>query len=234
MIGNYQKTCHNELVLEPIKSLKASSKRQFSRGFMKRFFALFCALIITTTAVFAQADEEDSDDKFSVAYQLNEPGDQYINIGLMVTFPLNFGGDFPRFKKGKLQTGGAGTLGYHRFLTSWLDLGFDIAFGYCPTIGENIFTYIPFLLSVTVQPSLKRFEFPITMAAGFASESYLNRTYFPGFVLKPQAGVFYRVSPSWSFGLKGDFMYMPQWYNDSSKNDYGIFASCMIAARYHF
>lgn len=200
---------------------------------MKKVIALCCAVFLLSSAVFCQETEED-DDRFAVEYTMNEPGDQFINIGLMVTFPINFGGSFPLYRGGQLSTGGAGLIGYHRFLTSWFALGLDVSFGYNPTIGENMFTYVPFFLCFTVQPTYKRFEFPVTMGVGAAVESYLNRTYFPGLVLKPEAGIFYRANPSWSFGAKGNFMYMPQWYDDSQYNDNGNFASFMLAARYHF
>ena len=169
---------------------------------MKKFIAICCTVFLFSTAVFSQEQDED-DDRFAVEYRMNEPGDQFINIGLMVTFPLNFGGDFPLYREGQLSTGGAGTIGYHRFLTSWFAVGLDVSFGYNPTIGENMFTYVPFVFCFTVQPTIKKFEFPITMGTGAAVESYLNRTYFPGLTLKPEAGIFYRVTPSWSFGKIG-------------------------------
>ena len=200
---------------------------------MKKFIAICCTVFLFSTAVFSQEQDED-DDRFAVEYRMNEPGDQFINIGLMVTFPLNFGGDFPLYREGQLSTGGAGTIGYHRFLTSWFAVGLDVSFGYNPTIGENMFTYVPFVFCFTVQPTIKKFEFPITMGIGAAVESYLNRTYFPGLTLKPEAGIFYRVTPSWSFGIKGNFMYLPQWYEDSENNDHSNFSSVVIAARYHF
>ena len=200
---------------------------------MKKFIAICCTVFLFSTAVFSQEQDED-DDRFAVEYRMNEPGDQFINIGLMVTFPLNFGGDFPLYREGQLSTGGAGTIGYHRFLTSWFAVGLDVSFGYNPTIGENMFTYVPFVFCFTVQPTIKKFEFPITMGIGAAVESYLNRTYFPGLTLKPEAGIFYRVTPSWSFGIKGNFMYLPPWYEDSENNDHGNFSSVVIAARYHF
>ena len=200
---------------------------------MKKFIAICCTVFLFSTAVFSQEQDED-DDRFAVEYRMNEPGDQFINIGLMVTFPLNFGGDFPLYREGQLSTGGAGTIGYHRFLTSWFAVGLDVSFGYNPTIGENMFTYVPFVFCFTVQPTIKKFEFPITMGIGASVESYLNRTYFPGLTLKPEAGIFYRVTPSWSFGIKGNFMYLPQWYEDSENNDHGNFSSGVIAARYHF
>ncbi len=214
---------------------------------MKRLLALFCALFMISAFAFADEDvsinddidqekpkEEGKDVTIKTSVNLNEPGDQYIKISLMATCPLNFGGDFPLYRDGKLATGGAGSLGYHRFITSWWAMGVDVFFGYHPTIGENIFTYIPIIINTTIQPTFRRFEFPITVGIGAAMENYLSRTYFPGFVLKTQAGAFFRTTPSWSFGLEGDFMYMPQWYDDPKYNDYGIFGSLVIAARYHF
>lgn len=214
---------------------------------MKRLLVLFCALFMISSFAFAddddadiyddidQGQEEDDDDiTFKTAYNINEPGDQYIKIGLMVTFPLNFGGEFPGYRKGQLSTGGAGMLGYHRFITSWWAVGLNIYFGYHPTLGENIFTYIPFVLDTTIQPTFKKFEFPITLGVGMAMENYLSRTYFPGLILRGAAGVFYRVTPSWSFGIEGDYMYMPQWYDDPKYNDYGLFGSVILSARYHF
>lgn len=212
---------------------------------MKRLIAGFCAFLLIATAVFAQEtqdehaddDEQDKDIVYSVNYNLNQPGDQYINIALMVTFPMNFGGDFPLYRTGQLNTGGAGMLGYHRFITGWLAWGIDINFGYNPTIGSNIFTYVPIMFNLTFQPTFKKLEFPITLGVGAAMESYLSRTYFPGLALKGDAGVFYRATPSWAFGIAYDFMYLPQWYQDADKrkyNDYGIFSSVMLAARYYF
>ncbi|MBQ4377892.1 MAG: hypothetical protein II821_01650 [Treponema sp.] len=219
---------------------------------MKRLSALFCALLLISPFAFAEENsgtgdidinndidqekpEEEGDDvAIKSPSNLNEPGDQFIRISLMATFPLNFGGSFPLYRDGQLSIGGAGSLGYHRFITSWWACGIDVYFGYHPTIGENIFTYIPFVLNTTIQPTFKHFEFPITLGVGAAMENYLSRTYFPGLILKGQAGVFYRATPSWSFGAEGDYMYMPQWFNNSDVNDYGLFASFALVARYHF
>lgn len=207
---------------------------------MKRVIAALCGFLLLTTTVFAQDDSDENEtvnEKHDVSFNLNQPGDQFINIALMATFPMNFGGSFPLYRTGKLNTGGAGMLGYHRFLTSWFALGADINFGYNPTIGNNIFTYVPIMVNMTVQPWFKRLEFPVTLGVGAAMESYLSRTYFPGLVLKGSAGAFWRVTPSWSFGLSYDFMYMPQWYQKEDKrqyNDYGIFSSIQLGARYHF
>lgn len=202
---------------------------------MKRLFALMGALLILSGApLFAQDNPDDEDEVTFASYSMNQSGDQYINIALQVTFPQNFGGSFPSYRDGQLQIGGSGMLGYHRFLTSWFALGVDICFGYNPTIGENIFTYIPIVLDATFQPSWRSFEFPVTLGVGAAMETYLSRSYFPGLTLKASAGVFYRATASWSFGAQGDYMVLPQWYDDSKYNFTGRFASVQLCARYHF
>ena len=175
-------------------------------------------------------DDQDGDyydDGMGDSLTPNGAGDQFLKIGLMPNFPLNFGN--------KMYVGGAISIGYHRFLTSWLALGADAMFGYNPTIGSNMFTYVPLTLGVTFQPWIWRFEFPITLNIGMAIENYLSYTYFPGLIIRPETGVFYRINEKWSVGIEAQFTYMPQWYaNDHSKDDYLNLMSATACVRYHF
>ena len=197
---------------------------------MKRLFSIILLLLVSISFLTAQNtdNEENPDDYYEdISYKANGAGDQYINIALMGMFPLNFGD--------KLSTGGAAEIGYHRFVSEYFALGFDVQFGYNPTIGSNMFTYVPMTFTGTFQPYIGNFEFPLTFGIGAALESYLNRNYFPGLILKGQAGFFYRVAESWSFGVESEYMYMPQWYADHKEwNDYGLFLSAGLIARYHF
>ncbi len=201
---------------------------------IKRLTKKLCACFVTAFFCCAALSAEAGDDyddgtdsiKSASSSNLNEVGDQYIKIGLMVTKPLNF--------DGTLLLGGAGELGYHRFITPNLLWGIDVSFGYNPTIGENIFTYVPLTFGMTYQPTIKKIEIPLTASVGLAMENYLSKTYFPGLALKGGAGVFYRATPSWSFGVEGQFMFLPQWYSNPDYNDYGLFGSVELAARYHF
>lgn len=181
-----------------------------------------------------QKDEESSedspdvyDDPYDYVYLQNDVGDQFINVRVMPNFPLNFGN--------KLKIGGQVTVGYGRFLTPWLALGVELAFGYNPTIGSNILTYIPMSVGVTFLPAIKKFEFPITLNVGMVATNYLANTFFPGFFIRGGAGCYYRINESWSAGIEGFFTYMPQWYyKDSSKNDYLNLASVSAGVKYHF
>ena len=196
---------------------------------MKRILPLLCIFLLCTASVFAQ-DESESDeyDDGAAAYALNGKGDQYIQISLMPSFPLNF--------KGHMYVGGAAQLGYRYFLARWFALGGDITVGYHPTLGSNVFNFWPITLCATFQPTIWKFEFPITLAAGIAFETYQSRRYFPGFVLKPEIGAFFRAFESWSVGVGCDFLWMPQWYSGENKkyNFNGLFITASLSARYHF
>lgn len=175
--------------------------------------------------------EEDApdvyDDDVDFVYLQNAPGDQFINVRVMPNFPLNFGD--------KVKIGGQVTVAYGRFLTNWLAVGAELAFGYNPTLGSNILTYIPMSLSVTFLPTIKKFEFPLTANVGMVATNYLSNTFFPGLYVRAGAGCYYRINESWSAGIEGFFSYMPHWYfKQPDKNDYFIVASVSAGVKYHF
>lgn len=199
---------------------------------MKRIISLLLIFVIASTSIFAQTEgnniTQDEQIEENFTYKMNGQGDQYIKIGIMPNFPLNFGD--------KLYVGGAAYLGYYRYINSWLALGGELMAGYNPTLGSNIFTFVPITFGASFQPTVWKLEFPITISVGGAFETSGNKKYFPGLVTKAEAGVFYRLSESWSFGLGSDFLYMPQWstYHDKEVYDYGLFITAFLTARYHF
>ena len=72
---------------------------------------------------------------------------------------------------------------------------------------------------------------------GFAWESFGGKNYFPGLVVKPEAGAMFRLTESWSLGLEASYLLMPQfssWYNDNAENFAGQFLTFSVTARYHF
>lgn len=197
---------------------------------MKRIFTIFSVLFILSMPVFAQSnDEQNEPDQDTVyTYDQNGKGDQFIKIGIMPNFPLNF--------DKQLYVGGAVQLGYYRFMTNWLAVGGELMAGYDLTKGSNIFTFVPITAGVMFQPTIWKFEFPVTLSLGMAFETCQNKKYFPGFVAKADAGVFFRIAESWSFGLSGQFLFLPQWYTTTPNAgaDYGMFMQATVSARYHF
>ena len=217
---------------------------------MKRISTLLCSALLCTALAtvcapkaYAQSAEEneeiqdkhEKEDQVEVVYNSNvQAGDQYIRISLGAVAPLSFGNPFT---DGKMHIGGVGTLGYHRFITDSIAVGGDASFGSCTTIGGNIFNFVPILGTVTYQPHLGNFEFPLTLGLGFAWETYSGKTYWPGLVVKPQAGVHYRITGNWSLGGDLSYLWMPQFnklYDDTKENKFGQFLNLDIAARYYF
>lgn len=219
-------------------------------GNMKRISTLFCSALICTVvsvmgAPFASAqtaeeseeiqDKHEKEKQVDVIYNSNiQEGDQYIRISLGALAPLSFGNPFT---DGKMHLGGMGTLGYHRFLTPTIAVGGDVSFASCSTIGSNVFNVVPIVGTVTFQPHLGNFEFPLTLGLGFAWETYSGKTYWPGLVVKPQVGVHYRITSSWSLGGEFSYMWMPQFnklYDSTKENKHGHFFDLDLAARYYF
>ena len=211
--------------------------KKFSKVIFAAFFVFFTIASNIHAQSFQSADISamDSEDEYTdgdyyedeeIRLTQNGAGDQFIALKLMPLIPLNF--------DKQLSVGGALSLGYHRFLTQFIAVGADVMFAYNTTIGSNLFTVIPLTVGITFQPYIWRFEFPITLNVGAALENYLQYNYFPGLILKGEAGCFYRMYEFWSFGLECQLMYMPQWYSDSSKNDYYLGITATVGARYHF
>ena len=222
---------------------------------MKRILSLFGILLVLSVPLFAQSETESPDfdqgsqeeqnqneqsennnneDENDVnivrneGYARNGRGDQFLKIGIMGNFPLNFGD--------QLTIGGSAQLGYYRFLNGWLALGGELMAGYNPTIGSNVFTFVPITFGAMFQPCAGRFEFPVTLSVGFAFETCANKKYFPGFAAKAESGAFFRITEGWSVGLNAEFLYLPEWYTTTKNadSDYGIFMEAGVSARYHF
>lgn len=79
---------------------------------MKKLLSIAGLLLLLISPVFSQSesDDEDANVVSDFHYSMNGKGDQYIKIGIMPNFPLNFGD--------QLYTGGAANLGFYSYLNS--------------------------------------------------------------------------------------------------------------------
>ncbi len=202
---------------------------------MKRFLLILSALFLIGSSLFAEdSDDIEVQDEVQDEQAMNVRGDKFIKIALAGSIPLNFGGNSFKDGESQLEVGGTGSIGFYYFLNEYMALGADLGFGYQPTIGSNIFNYIPLTFAAMFQPTLAKFEFPITLSVGAAVENYLSETYFPGLFLKAEAGAFYRINPTWSLGFTGTWVGMPQWFKNSDYNYFGCFLDVGLSMRYHF
>lgn len=163
---------------------------------------------------------------------LYNKGDQTFVISLGTIIPTVFFGSSGTFSS-NLSVGGTGYLNYNYFINSNVSLGGEVGGMFAGTLGKNMLYMIPFGFRATYQFIAGRFEFPLSLTLGAASEGYLNEGYF-GLFLKPSAAVYWRFSPEWSFGLGTAWWWVPQWVSDSSQNSYGNFLDISLSARYHF
>lgn len=194
---------------------------------MKRFISLLLIFLTLSTFLFAQEEDQEAAVEEDVyVYAQNGAGDQFLKINLGAVFALNF--------KGQLKPGGKANIGFFRFISENLALGGELAATYSISIGEKVLVMIPITFGIMYQPYIGKFEFPLYAEIGVANQTWQNIEIFPTLVTKFSAGAYYRITDSVSFGLSTDFMWIPQWFKDSSKNFNGLFETAEIGLRYHF
>lgn len=204
-------------------------------------FAAFAMLLFTPLAAQEAGSDgempEDSvvteDDEFE--YKLNQKGDQFLQFNIGGSLPLNF----PNVKSvfngtQKLGFGGIFGLSYNYFITDNFIVGGEVNFGFNNSIANHVFNYIPLMVFASYQISAKNWEIPVKAGFGFCIENFIGYHY-PGMIGKLEAGVFYRLAPSWSIGMEGCYYVMPQ-FDKSYKNNFfiGQFAGLSLSLRYHF
>ncbi|MBP5601465.1 MAG: hypothetical protein J6X78_01940 [Treponema sp.] len=196
---------------------------------MKRFISLLMLLLSFSAFLFGQdyADEDENSTLDEVyVYDSNGAGDQFLKIQLGPIFPLNF--------KKQLKTGGDATIGYYKFLSKNFAVGGELTVTYNVTIGEKVLIMFPLTFGAMFQPYIGRFEFPLYAEIGIANETWQNMEIFPTLTTRLSAGAYYRITDAISIGLSTDFLWIPQWFKDSSKNFNGLFETATIGLRYHF
>jgi len=153
-------------------------------------------------------------------------------------FVISLGGIFPTVFTGVvdnqhgLSIGGCGSLALNYFFTDRFFIGGEIMGMFAGTRAGNMLYIIPFGLRVGYQFWYKRFEFPISILIGAAPQRYVGKDYF-GLILKPGVSAFWRFNTDWSFGLNGEWMFVPEWPKNGN-NAIGNFLELTLSARYHF
>jgi hypothetical protein len=128
------------------------------------------------------------------------------------------------------------------FLNSHVFVGGGVQGMFIPTIGENMLYIVPMGAHIGYEWVHGRFEFPLSLMAGWAWQMYLDHLYF-GFFAKPQISVLFRAFNDWSFGLNAAWWFVPQWGTKTTDdtgevakgNDaVGNFLELTLMAQYHF
>ena len=204
---------------------------------MRRALSFFLMLffVFPGLSLFSQeGDGEGNPDIDSVWIDIvSEPysrGDTNFVITLGVLIPAFFSG-IENNDHG-LSIGGTGSLAYNYFLTSNFFVGGELGGMFGSSRRGNMLYMVPFGARAGFQFWLGRFEFPVSLFVGAASQSYIEKEYF-GLIIKPGASAFWRFNPDWSFGLNVYWWFLPQW----PKNGYNVngnFIELTLSVRYNF
>jgi hypothetical protein len=203
-----------------------------------RLFFLLAFPVFLSLPLAAQDFEEGEEapevpiesDWSDVMPDLYSRGDHIFGITIGPILPMLFVHETGGVKEGNIGVGGGGSLMYTYFLTSHLFIGGELGGMFAFTKGENALFIVPMGIRLGYQYILGRFEFPLSLLAGFAPQTYLQKNFF-GLFIKPAASAFWRFNPDWSFGLNAAWWWVPQW---ADRTVYGNFLELSLTARYHF
>ena len=131
-----------------------------------------------------------------------------------------------------LSIGGTGFLALNYYLSENVYVGGEISGMFASTRGRNMLYIIPFGGRIGYQMWYQRFEFPINLTIGAATQRYLGKSHF-GLFFKPGASMFWRYNADWSFGANASWWIVPEWPRNG-KNVMGNFIELSLSARYHF
>ncbi len=181
----------------------------------------------------AQEAQEPSQPSATYDYQPIRKGDQTIRINLGTGLSLFNATSDEIETETNMKAGGSGNIGFTRFVTNRVFLGGEIAFAFNPTIGGNLYFYLPLTFLAGYELVFDRIHVPLSVAMGGVFQTYSTTNYF-GPILRPELGVYWQYSPAWSFGAQSGWNIIPQWYADGWNNRTGNILTLSAGFRYHF
>ena len=121
----------------------------------------------------AGGDEEIPADEWDrAASSMYSYGDQNFTISVGTTIPLFFT-DSNCTTAANVKVGGMLSLAYNYFFTHNFFVGAEAGGSFSNTLGDNMLYVIPFGLKAGYQFVLHRFEFPVSIMIGGATQKYL-------------------------------------------------------------
>ena len=201
---------------------------------MRKAGSILLLLLIFPILLFAQEEDPLEPDWDYYQQEQYTRGDQTFIISLGAVFPMFFlNNGRPINHKIDPPIGGTGSMAYNYYLSSKYYVGLEVAGMFLPTYAGNTLYIIPIGLRGGYQLNTKRFEFPLTLVFGMVWHRYLDDSYF-GIYIKGGGAGYIRATANWSFGVNLDWLWLPQWTSDNSKNVDGNILNLTLSARYHF
>lgn len=168
-----------------------------------------------------------------LGYSLYSKGDKTFTITAGLLFPAAFIQKGGTALDNHVKVGGAGSLAYNYFLNPRVFIGGEVGGMFAATLGENYLYIISTGFRAGWQFTLGRFEFPVSLLIGGATQKYLDFDLY-GFFMKPSAAVFFRLNTDWSFGLNAAWWWVPQKTSEPEKDTQGHFFEATLSAKYRF
>jgi hypothetical protein len=171
--------------------------------------------------------------------KLFNPGDKYFSISLGAEYGMfNMNPITGAFESSNLNEskwpGGTAALEWSFFVSPGFALGGDLgaSVNFTPS-GRGLYI-VPITLKASYFFSNLPWEFPVSLGFGPCITTVSDASHVDMFV-KPQAGIFYRVTPDWSFGGNLSWWVIPQIYWKHKDQDrIGNFVQLSMTALYHF
>lgn len=171
----------------------------------------------------------------SLYTKLYGPGDKIFSISL--------GADYPAFNlvpstgatlKPNMYVGGVFSLEWSFFVAQRLALGGEVSGAFNSTPAERTLFIVPLTFKTSYFFGKLPWEFPVSLGVGGCFDTVSDLTHIDMF-FKPEAGVFYRATPDWSFGASLSWWIIPQIYSDHpDQTRIANIPSIRATAMYHF
>jgi len=202
---------------------------------MKRSY--LCALVLAIIAGAASAQEGQT----PPAPKINETaipqgaleGDRNLSLGVAMRWPfLIFDPTDASWNEANVWPGIAFSIGYDQYLVNNLSLGGSVGASFNSSINGRLFFMIPVMGSVGWTFADSLIQVPFKLKAGMVIRQ-LGTMVHTDLGLEPEAGFYYRVTPTWSLGGDAGVLIIPEFYNDPAQNRTGLSLDLKLGAVYH-
>ena len=194
---------------------------------------LLLALLIGLCATYNAYAQEDA------AIDIYGTGDQVFSINAGTILPLFILGSDGSAVGGfsKLTVGAAGSLRWGSFINNEMTLGVDLGGMFAFTKLERVLIMLPVTGMYTY--AIRFYPFEVLLQAGLGVifiklEDDFN--IMP--ILKPGASFYWNYSGEWSFGLQGEYWFVPDIYVGTNvpaeHTSFGNFLGITLTVLYHF